>query len=81
MAGAQAALLDRLLKVCPSELTRFFFTNSGSEAVDNAIKIARGHTGKQNIICFEARPWRPLGTCTEAGRSALQACSGSCCGH
>ena len=55
-AGAQAALLDRLLKICPSQLTRFFFANSGSEAIDNAIKIARAHTGKQNIICFEVRP-------------------------
>jgi hypothetical protein len=52
----QAALLDRLLKICPSQLTRFFFANSGSEAVDNAIKVARAHTGKQNIICFEVRP-------------------------
>ena len=51
----QAALLDRLLKICPSQLTRFFFANSGSEAIDNAMKIARAHTGKQNIICFEAR--------------------------
>ncbi|KAK9833580.1 hypothetical protein WJX81_008310 [Elliptochloris bilobata] len=48
-----AALLDRLLKICPSQLTRFFFANSGSEAIDNAMKIARAHTGKQNIICFE----------------------------
>ena len=55
-AGVQAALLDRMLKICPSQLTRFFFANSGSEAIDNAIKIARAHTGKQNIICFEARP-------------------------
>lgn len=54
--GVQAALLDRLLKICPSQLTRFFFANSGSEAVDNAIKVARAHTGKQNIICFEVRP-------------------------
>jgi 4-aminobutyrate aminotransferase len=37
----------------PEGLTRFFFANSGSEAVENAIKIARGHTKKQNIICFE----------------------------
>ena len=46
-------LLDRLLKIVPPSLTRFFFANSGSEAVDNAIKVARAHTKRQNIICFE----------------------------
>jgi 4-aminobutyrate aminotransferase len=46
-------LLDRLVPIVPPALSRFFFANSGSEAVDQAVKIARGHTGKQNIICFE----------------------------
>ena len=64
----QAGLLDRLLKICPSQLTRFFFANSGSEAVDNAMKIARAHTGRQNIICFEARPWH---TCSTGSTAAL----------
>jgi len=50
---AQVELLDRMLDVVPGDLTRFFFANSGSEAVENAIKIARGHTGKTNIICFD----------------------------
>ena len=50
---AQVGLLDRLLKIVPPSLTRFFFANSGSEAVDNAIKVARAHTKRQNIICFE----------------------------
>ena len=27
--------------------------NSGAEAVENAIKIARAHTGKQAVICFD----------------------------
>ena len=46
-------LLDRMLKIVPPGLTRLFFANSGSEAVDNAIKVARAHTKRQNIICFE----------------------------
>ena len=29
------------------------FANSGAEAVENAVKIARHATGKQGIICFE----------------------------
>ena len=46
-------MLDRLLEIAPSSLTRFFFANSGSEVVENAVKIARAHTGKNNIIGFE----------------------------
>lgn len=34
-------------------LDSFFFWNSGSEAVEGAIKMARQATGKQNIICMQ----------------------------
>ena len=27
--------------------------NSGAEAVENAVKIARAHTGRAGILCFE----------------------------
>jgi 4-aminobutyrate aminotransferase / (S)-3-amino-2-methylpropionate transaminase / 5-aminovalerate transaminase len=30
-----------------------FFVNSGAEAVENAVKIARAHTGRSGIIAFE----------------------------
>jgi 4-aminobutyrate aminotransferase/(S)-3-amino-2-methylpropionate transaminase len=30
-----------------------FFLNSGAEAVENAIKIARAHTGRSGVIAFE----------------------------
>ena len=61
-------LLDRMLEVVPGDLTRFFFANSGSEAVENAIKIARGHTGKTNIICFDVPPPPPLLACNDLMR-------------
>ena len=32
---------------------------SGAEAIDNAIKIARSYTGRQNIITFDVSPDRP----------------------
>ena len=48
-----ARLVDRLLKVTPRGLTTFLFANSGSEAVDNAVKLARAATGKQNVIAFD----------------------------
>lgn len=43
-------LIQTLKTIMPTNLTRYFFCNSGSEAVDNAIKVARSYTGKPNII-------------------------------
>ena len=34
-------------------LDQFFFWNSGSEAVEAAMKVARKATGRQNIIAFQ----------------------------
>jgi beta-alanine--pyruvate transaminase len=36
-------LAERLVKLAPSELTKVFFTNSGSEAVETALKMAIGY--------------------------------------
>ena len=47
-------LIERLLPVMPHpSLDSFFFWNSGSEAVEAAIKVARKVTNRQNIICFQ----------------------------
>ena len=46
-------LLERLNRITPDSLTKFFFCQSGSEAVDNAIKLARASTGRQNVIAFQ----------------------------
>ncbi len=49
-------LADLLARLSPPELDRVFFVNSGSEAVESAIKLARqfwwavGQTGKSEII-------------------------------
>jgi len=45
-------LIEELRKIVPSSIDTFFFTNSGAEAVENAVKIARTATGKPNIIVF-----------------------------
>ncbi len=45
-------LIDELRKIVPPSVDSFFFTNSGAEAVENAVKIARVATGKPNIIVF-----------------------------
>ena len=45
-------LIQRLNDIVPSRLKTYFFTQSGSEAIDNALKLARSHTTRQNVICF-----------------------------
>ena len=49
-----AQLCERLAKLAPGpEPKRVFLTNSGTEAVEGAIKLARSHTKRQYIIAFE----------------------------
>lgn len=45
-------LVDRLGEVLPPGLDRVFFANSGSEAVEAALRLARQATGRPNIIVF-----------------------------
>ena len=47
---ARADLCNELLTVLPKGLNKFFFTTSGTEANEAAIKIARLYTGKHKII-------------------------------
>ena len=47
------ALADALAKVMPAGIDTFFFSNSGAEAVEASVKLARQATGKQNIIVFQ----------------------------
>ncbi len=46
-------LANELLTVVPVGLQSFFFGNSGAEAVEAALKLARQATGKPNIIVFQ----------------------------
>ena len=48
----QIELVEKMLTILPKDLDKLFFTNSGSEAIDNAIKIARKYTNKNNIIAM-----------------------------
>ncbi|HKH83381.1 MAG TPA: 4-aminobutyrate--2-oxoglutarate transaminase [Gemmatimonadales bacterium] len=47
-------LAERLNQITPGEHPkRTFLLNSGAEAVENAIKVARAFTGRPAIVCFE----------------------------
>lgn len=45
-------LCEALARVLPPGLDRFFFGNSGAEAVEGAIKLCRFHTGRQGVLAF-----------------------------
>ena len=44
------ALAEKLAELCPDPLGRVFFCNSGAEANENALHLARRHTGRQTIV-------------------------------
>jgi 4-aminobutyrate aminotransferase / (S)-3-amino-2-methylpropionate transaminase / 5-aminovalerate transaminase len=44
---------ERLAKLVGGGDRKVFFANSGAEAVENAVKIARSATGRPAIVCFE----------------------------
>ena len=46
-------LAEELLKRCPDRLTKMFFCNSGTEAVEAAIKFARYTTQRDKIVYCE----------------------------
>jgi len=48
----RSRLLALLLQVLPEGLTRMFFTNSGAEANDLALKLARKVTGRSKVIAL-----------------------------
>jgi len=45
-------LIDDLRHIVPASIDGFFFSNSGAEALEGAVKLARAASGKQNIIVF-----------------------------
>ena len=48
------ALAERLNALAPGrDSKKTMFTNSGAEAVENAVKIARAATGRTAVLCFE----------------------------
>ncbi len=48
----QIQLAKALTDLLPQNLNSVFFTNSGTEATEGALKLAKRITGKSEIICF-----------------------------
>lgn len=65
----QVELAERLAELTPGDLTYSFFCNSGTEAVEAALKIARGSTGRRRIIATEgAFHGKTYGSLSVSGR-------------
>jgi len=51
-SNARARAAEKLVSIAPEELTKTFFCNSGTEANENAMRLARMFTRREKIITF-----------------------------
>src|SRR5205823_7445138 len=49
---ARARAAEKLVSIAPEPLTKVFFCNSGTEANENAMRMARMTTGREKIVTF-----------------------------
>ncbi len=50
---SQVMLARRLVEILPRPLERVYFTNSGAEAIECALKVARKFTGRAGFVAFD----------------------------
>jgi acetylornithine/N-succinyldiaminopimelate aminotransferase len=66
----RARLLSLLAEILPPNLIKIFFTNSGAEANDAAIKLARKVTGRPEIIStYQSFHGRTISTASATGQA------------
>ncbi len=72
--GPQQRLAQKLAELAPgTNSKKVFFTNSGAEAVEAAIKLARHHTGRQHLIAFHgAFHGRTMGALSLTASKSIQ---------
>src|SRR6516162_4758664 len=70
----QVRLAERLAALAPGdEPKRVFFTNSGAEAIEAALKLARRHTGRNRALSFiNAFHGRTYGAMSLSGSKPMQ---------
>jgi acetylornithine/N-succinyldiaminopimelate aminotransferase len=51
-SGVRGRAAEKLISVAPSSITKAFFCNSGTEANENAMRMARMATGREKIVSF-----------------------------
>ncbi len=69
----EAAAAYNLAQITPEGLTHTFFCNSGTEAVEGALKLARITTGRKKVIyCKSSFHGKSLGSLSVTGRKKYQ---------
>ncbi len=67
------ALAHNLAQITPGNLQRSFFCNSGTEAVEAAVKLAKASTGRDKIIyCDASFHGKSLGSLSFSGREKFK---------
>lgn len=67
------ALAKDLAAITPGKLQRSFFCNSGAEAVEGALKLARAATGRKGLVyCNGSFHGKTLGALSVTGREKYQ---------
>jgi acetylornithine aminotransferase/acetylornithine/N-succinyldiaminopimelate aminotransferase len=51
-SSARARAAEKLVSIAPASLAKAFFCNSGTEANENAMRMARMATGREQIVTF-----------------------------
>jgi acetylornithine/succinyldiaminopimelate/putrescine aminotransferase len=51
-SSTRSRAAEKLVSVAPASLTKVFFCNSGTEANENAMRMARMATGRERIVTF-----------------------------
>ena len=68
-----AALAEELVALSPAGLELAFFTNSGTEATEAALKLARAATGRSGLLhTFRSFHGKSLGSLSVTGKTELQ---------
>ena len=73
LSALSGALAHNLAAITPAGLERCFFCNSGAEAVEGALKLARAATGKQRLVyCENSFHGKTMGALSVTGRLKYQ---------
>lgn len=65
-----ADLAEKMAQISPGKLKKSFFANSGAEAIEGALKLAKLYTGKHEIIALETSfHGRTLGALSVTGNA------------
>ena len=69
----RVTLAERMVNLAPENLDNAFFATVGSEAVDSALRVAKRHTGKFEIITFYGGfHGRTIGTMSVSGKTSTK---------